>query len=470
MPLSDITKRLMSSDGKAVKPKITKFHHALISVVAMAVIMLTAIVGYGSDPQIPLIFGSLVSGFVAMYIGYTWDEMLKGMLDSIYQALEAILILLLIGVLVGVWIASGTVPTLIYYGLTFITAEFFLPATFIICTLVAFAIGSWGTIGTVGLAFMGIGLALGVPAPLTAGCVISGSYFSGNISPLSDSTNLAAAVTGGDVFGIVRRMMPVAVAGFVVAGVVYGVQGMQYAGGDPEQIAASLNPLLESLAETFFITPVALVPMIAMVVCILVKMPAIPSMLVGAIAGIFIAVPLQGAGIGDIINVGYEGYISETGMELLDNLLTTGGLTSMMGTISIIIIAMAFGGLMQSTGQMEALIRPIVTRMKRIGSLKAVTVLTCFVSNVILPDQYLGISVPGQMYGEEYDKRSVSRVELAECLLAGGGFTSPLVPWNTCGIFCATFLGVGALEYAPFAYFCLAMPLVVIATGFFRKA
>lgn len=304
MPLSDNTKRLMSSDGKAVKPKITKFHHALISVVAMAVIMLTAIVGYGSDPQIPLIFGSLVAGFVAMYIGYTWDEMLKGMLDSIYQALEAILILLLIGVLVGVWIASGTVPTLIYYGLTFITAELFLPATFIICTLVAFAIGSWGTIGTVGLAFMGIGLALGVPAPLTAGCVISGSYFSGNISPLSDSTNLAAAVTGGDVFGIVRRMMPVAVVGFVVAGVVYGVQGMQYAGGDPEQIAASLNPLLESLAETFFITPVALVPMIAMVVCILVKMPAIPSMLVGAIAGIFIAVPLQGAGIGDIINVG----------------------------------------------------------------------------------------------------------------------------------------------------------------------
>lgn len=455
---------------KREKTKETKFHHGLISIVAMAAIMLVAIVMFGAEPQIPLIFGCAVAGLVALWVGFSWDEILDGMLKGIFPSLEAILILLLIGVLVGVWIASGTVPTLIYYGLMVISAKYFLVATFAICTIVAFAIGSWGTVGTVGLAFMGIGLALGFDAPLIAGCVISGAYLGEVISPLSDATNLAAAVVSRSVFDIVRKMIPLGVIGFVVTAVIYTMIGLQNGGGDAAEVTASIQPLMESIATTFNITPVALLPLIIMIVCILIKLPAIPSMLIGSIAGMIIAIPLQGASLADLINIGFAGYVSNTGQELLDNLLTAGGLSSMLNTISIVIIAMAFGGLMQHTGQMQAFVAPMVNHIKRTGALKALTSVSCIFMNIILPDQYLGISVPGQMFGEEFKKRKISRVELGDCLLGGGAVTSPLIPWNTCGIYCSTILGVGAMAYMSSAYFCLLMPVITIIAGFVLKS
>lgn len=444
----------------------TKLYHALITVVIMVIMLFAAIVAFDAEPQIPLIFGCLVAGIVSVWIGYSWEDILEGMVEGINNSLEAILILLLIGVLVGSWIASGTVPAMIYYGLQIVSPNIFLPATMLICTLVAFAIGSWGTVGTVGLAFMGIGIALQIPTPLVAGAVISGAYMGEVVSPLSDATNLCAAVVGENVFNIVKRIMKPAVAVCVVTVAIFAAAGMKYATADPKSIQDNIQPILSSIAGQFRITPIALLPMVAMVLFILLKVPAIPAMLAGGICGMIEAVLLQGADISSILDCAFSGYVSETGNAMVDNLLTAGGLEEMLNSISIIIIAMAFGGIMRKTQQMEALIRPIVSHLHSKGSMNFVTVLTCIGMNIILPDQYLGISMPGQMYAEEYEKRGISKAELASMLLGGGAVTSPLIPWNTCGIYCMTILGVMPLAYAPYSFYCIILPVIMVLFGF----
>jgi NhaC family Na+:H+ antiporter len=236
--------------------------------------------------------------------------------------------------------------------------------------------------------------------------------------------------------------------------------------GGGADVTEGIQPLLTGLSDAFAITPIALAPLVIMIACIALKVPAIPSMMIGIVIGMIVAIPLQGESLQALMNVSFAGYESTTGFEVLDNLLTAGGLSSMMNTISIIVIAMAYGGLMQSSGQMQALIEPMVSRIKRKGSLRSLTVITCVFMNAILPDQYLGISVPGQMYAEEFDKRGVGRDDLGTCLLAGGAATSPLIPWNTCGIYCSGLLGIGALSYLTSSYFCLLLPVVTIVMGY----
>ena len=452
------------------RPRRTRFRQAFISIASMVALIFTCVVGFGSEPQVPLVFGTLVAGLVASWIGYSWDEMLEGMVDGIVPSLEAILILLLIGMLVGVWIAAGTVPTMIYYGLQLISGKYFLATCALICTCVSFAIGSWGTLGTMGLAFMGIGLALNIPAPMVAGCIVTGAYCGEIISPLSDATNLTAAVVGESVFDIMRRTIKLALVSLLVAEAGYVTLGLRYGASDPSAVSAGIAPILDGLQSSFSISPICLVPMVVMVVCILVKLPAIPAMLLGVISGMLVAWGVQGAGLTLVIDSCFEGYVSATGSELLDTLLTAGGMMSMTNAVTIILIAMAFGGLMERTGQMRALVGPVMKHIKSSGAMTAITVASCIGMNIVLPDQFLGISVPGQMFGEEYDRRGMSRVDLGRTLLAGGAVTSPLVPWNTCGIYCSSILGIGAMSYAPFAILCITLPVLMVVYGFVRSA
>lgn len=443
--------------------------HALVTVALVVVFMFTAIVLFDADPQIPLVFSCLAAGLVALWERYTWEDILEGMIEGVTNCVEAVLILLLIGMLVAAWIAAGTVPTLIYYGLKIISVKFFVPATMLLCTIIAFAIGSWGTIGTVGIAFLGVGIVLGLPTPLVAGAIISGSYLGELISPLTDATNLSAAVVGENVFHVVRRVARPALVALVLAEVLYTVVGLHYAPAEGVDLAGTIDPLLEELAVSFRISPLTLLPMVVIAVCLLVKIPAIPSMLIGVVAGAVVAAFLQGVAPIDLFPIVYEGFVSETGDEMIDGLLTAGGMDAMLYTISIIIIAMAFGGIMQKTGQMEALVTPIVRHLPHRGTLEGMTVITCIVMNMIIPDQYLGISLPGQMYADEYDKRGISRAELGAILLGGGAVTSPIVPWNTCGIYCMTILGISATSYLPFTFYSLLLPVVFIVAGFLPR-
>ena len=438
--------------------------YPVITLVILIIAMVYAVVLHDGSPQIPLIIGCTAAGLMASFIGYRWNQIVGFMIKGISQSIEALLILLLIGILVGVWIASGTVPAMVYYGLGILSAKFFLAAAILICGIVSFAIGAWGTLGTVGIALMGIGIALGLPAPLVAGCIISGSYFGDAVSPLSDATNLCAAVVGRDVFKVVKiRVVPVMLA-FGAAVIVYLIVGLVISseGGD---VAGAVEPLRQSLSEVYDISPWCLLPMAIIIVCILAKIPAIPSMLVGILTGVVIAMGFQGTPLADLVLIGVDGYVSDTGVEMVDTLLTAGGLSSMMNTISIIFIAMAFGGIMQRSGQMQALVAPLVNHINSFGVMNTFTVACCVLMNVVLPDQYLGMSVPGQMLQEEYDKRGYER-EMLSAGMVGGAVSSALIPWNTCGIYCLTVLGISAMEYATCAYFNLICIVMIILWGF----
>ena len=449
---------------KGKTKKETKFIHALVSVLFLVGAMIYVVVLNGGSPQVSLIIGCAVSAVVAVFLGYSWDDILEYITDGISQSLEAILILLLIGSLVGSWIASGTVPAMVYYGLSLLNARYFLAASALICGIVSFAIGAWGTVGTVGIALMGIGTALNVPPALVAGSIISGSYFGDSMSPLSDATNLTAAVVGTDVFSVVKKRIIPVMSAFAAALVVYLIIGQKYAASSGSQVADAVEPLRQNLGSTFNISILAVIPMIVVVGCILLKIPAIPSMLIGVLSGVITAVFLQHAQLGDLVAVCTDGYVSDTGIELMDTLLTAGGMSSMMNTISIIIIAMAFGGIMQKTGQMRALVNPIVSLIKHFSGMNVLTVISCVLMNILLPDQYLGISVPGQMLEEEYDERGYSRVALASGLV-GGAVSSPLIPWNTCGLYCLALLGISSMQYAKFAFFNLLTALFIIIYG-----
>lgn len=446
-------------------PRKVKIHHALIPVGVVIITVFCAIVLFDTGPQVPLVFGCLAAGLVAVYLGYTWEDILDGMIQGITDSLEAILILLMIGMLVGAWIASGTVPTLIAYGLHVVTAKTFLPAAMGICVLTAFAIGSWGTVGTMGLALMGIGISLKIPVPLVAGAVISGSYMGEVISPLSDATNLAAAVAGDSVLQIVKKLLPTAVAAGLLTLILYAAAGMRYGVNGAETVSDSISSMLEGLNTNFQITPLSLLPLILVLICILRKLPAIPSMLFGAMAGMAEAMLLQGADFGSVLSYAYSGYVCESGNTLMDTLFTAGGMEDMLEAICVILIAMAFGGIMKKTKQMEALVQPVVSRVRKTGTMLGLTVLTCAAMNVILPDQYLGISMPGQMYKEDFQRRGLTGKDLGAVLLGGGAVMSPLIPWNTCGMYCSAILQVSPAKYARYAWYGILLPVMVIAAG-----
>jgi len=442
-----------------------KIYHALTTIILLIAVMFICIVGFGCSPHVPLAVGCIIAGFVAKWVGYRWEDVLNSMIQGITGSLEAVLILLCIGMMMGAWIACGTVPTMIYYGLKIINARFFLVMAFLFCGIISMAAGSWGTAGTVGLALVAIGSAMGIPAPMTAGAIVSGVYIGDKLSPISDATNLAAAVSGSDIVDVVKELLPVAAVSCGVASILYILIGLQY-GGNSAAIEENIAPILDLLDSNFKIGTLGIVPLLIVIVCILFKIPSMVSIMAGTVSGGILAGVWQGTDFATILACGYNGYISETGSELLDNLLTAGGIQSMLYTVSIIILAMAFGGLMQGTGQMDVLVKPLARRVKSTAGLAGITMLSCLFCNIVLPDQYLGISVPGQMYREEYEHRGIKNTTLANILGAGGAVTSPLVPWNTCGAYMSSLLSATTMQYLPFCFFCLVLPFVTLAYVF----
>ena len=446
-----------------------RWYHGLITLLLLIGVMLWITVGLGGTPLLPLIAGCAVASAVCAVIGFRWEEILGFMIDGIVPSLEAVLILMLIGGLSGVWILSGTVPALIYYGLCILNARWFFVVSALICAVVSFALGAWGTVGTVGIALVGVGTALGLPLPIVAGSVVSGAYFGDALSPLSDATNFTAAVSGLKVTSVVKdRVVPV-LCSFALGLAVFFLFGLLHSAPAPEsgRIAGMVEPLKAALAQAYHISPLCVLPLAVLVAGIVLKIPAIPSILLGIISGALIALFGQHAGGGALIAALSSGNVSRTGTALIDSLLTAGGISPMMDTIAVVIAATAFGGLMQKSGLIRALVSPLLGRLKGFGLLNGTAALSCLLVNIALPDQYLGICVPGQLFAEEYDKRGCGRTLLSTALTAAA-LTSPLVPWNTCGLFCASMLGVSAAEYLPYASFNLIGLAAVVLLGFLR--
>ncbi len=438
---------------------------ALLSFGFLIFIMAVSISVYEANPHIPMLIGTFFASLIALKIGFSWAAIEKSMFDGIYQALQAVIILSIIGVLIGLWLVSGVVPSMIYYGLSILRPNIFLLATVIICSITSLATGtSWGTSGTIGIALMGISKGLGIPAPIAAGAIISGAYFGDKMSPLSDTTNLAPAVAGTDVFTHVKGMVPSTVVAYSVALVSFLVMGLKYGGGVVDVTA--IDTIKTGLADNFNISPVLLLPPLAVIVAMAFKIPAIPGITIGIVLGAILGAVFQGNNVGDLLTAAYDGYSSETGLKVIDELLSAGGLTGMMYSISLTILAMMFGGIMERTGQLEVIVGNILKAVKSVGGLIATTVFTCFFSNATMPEQYISIVLPGRMYANAYKEKGLHPKVLSNALEGSGTVTSALIPWNTCGAFLYGVLGVSAWEYARYAIFNYTMPIVVIVFGF----
>lgn len=442
------------------------FGFAMIVMILIVVTLTGGLVFLKTDPHILMILDIIIVTIAAYMLGYRWDDVLEGMVDGVHKAIGTLFFFFLIGMTVGAWILSGTVPALISYGFNILSPKFFLPAGLIICSITALATGSsWSTAGTVGIALMGIGQGIGIPAPLTAGMVISGSYFGDKMSPLSDTTNLAPAIAGSNVYDHIKAMLYTTTPAYVIALIIYTVMGLQYAGAEMDM--QTIAEIQNGITGMFSINLIVFIPLIVVLITSALKISSIPGMMAGIASSIPISMILQGRSLTDVISVLNYGFQSESGIEIVDVLLTRGGIQSMMWTFSLTVIALALGGILSSTGILNAIVLKIVKFIKNPKYLPAATILTTALANLTMAEQYVSIILTGEIFKESFERAELEPRMLSRCLEEGGTLFAPLIPWNTCGAVMFAALGVSAAEYAPYAFLNLINPLLGILLPIF---
>lgn len=438
---------------------------ALIPIVSMVVILFVGLFVFEADAHIPLLLSAVVAAIVAKYLGYEWRELEKGIISSVSLSLQALIILMIIGTIIATWLAAGIVPTMIYYGLEFLSPTYFLPIAAVICSIVALASGNaWTAVGTIGIAIMGVGIGLGINPAMVAGAVVSGCYFGDKISPLSETTNMAPGITGVQLFDHIRHMLYTTIPGLIIAVIIYFFIGLANKGNGAG--SNEIDVLQQQLSDLFVISPWLLLVPVIVLGMIAAKTPAIPGLVIGSIMGAIVAIFVQGVPVSDIFSIAVYGFSKETGNEVLDNLLNNGGTEAMMYTVSLVMIAMSFGGILETSGVLQTIVDSLLKLAKSTGSLITATVATCVTANVVACDQYLSILIPGRMYLTAYKKRGLHAKNLSRTLEDAGTMTSPLVPWNTCGAFMSATLGVATLSYAPYAILNIISPLIAIIYAF----
>lgn len=475
----------MSVEKKAKSPRMPKVLEASLTLLILVAALAIGIIKFGVDPHVPMFIGVCAAALMAMHLGYRWENVEKAMLDGIYKALQSCLILIIVGILIGAWINAGVVPTMIYYGLKLMHPAVFFVAAVLICSITSLATGtSWGTMGTMGVALMGIGYGLGMDPGMTAGAILSGAYFGDKMSPLSDTTNLAPAMAGTDVMTHVKAMIPTTAVAYGLSLTFFGVLGfVQYRGGDADlsrvtEFAGALNAAEGGL---FNVNPLLLLPPIIVIVAVALKVPAIPGITLGIFSGFIMGMIFQpdSCNLGTFFDFGMNGYtfseealallaatVSEETQYTMTRLLESGGIMGMMFSVSMTVIAMMFGGIMEETHQLEVIVNQIKKLAKTPAALVTLTEVTCVLSNATMPEQYISIVVPGRMYAEEYREMGLHPSLLSANLESAGTVTSALIPWNTCGVFIAQTLGVGVAQYGIWAVFNWSMPLITIIFAF----
>ena len=454
----------------------------LVALLACSVYLFGADSSYGAN-QIALVLASCVAALVGRRVGIPWQEAQNGIIDGIGVGLAPVLILLSVGMLIGTWILCGTVPAMIYYGVQVLNPSIFYAASAAICAIVAISIGSsWTVAGTLGIGLMGIAGSFDLSPSITAGAIISGAYFGDKLSPMSDTTNLAAAVTGTDLFDHIRHMLWTTVPSFAIALVIFALIGSADASTPTE-----VEQLQRDIAVQFNIGLHLLLPLLLMLALVYKRYPAYPSIIVSALAGGVFALLFQSEAVlklaGDDGQLSeafalfkgvwislFNGYTSDSGNEFLDALLSKGGMSSMLNTVWLILCALGFGGVLERTGILNYLLQLAMKRVKSTGSLITTTVLTCVGTNVLAADQFIAVALPGRMYKDAYARRGLSPLNLSRTLEDSATLTSALIPWNTCGAYMSATLGVATFSYAPYAFFNLLCPVIAIAYGYFNFA
>ncbi|SFR35851.1 arginine/ornithine antiporter ArcD [Halogeometricum limi] len=442
---------------------------ALVPVVGMLVFLSVGAIALGLDPQIPLLFGIAFTGLVGRYwYGVSWERMYEGIVDGLRMGMQAILIIFVIYMLISTWTGAGTIPSLIYYGLELLSPTIFLPVAVVLALLVAFAIGSsWTTAGTLGVAFIGIGAGLGIPEPMTAGAVLTGSYAGDKISPLSDTTNLAAAVTNTDLMTHVRTMRVGTTLAMVLSLGLYTYLGLTATGSIPPGRVAEIQ---SAISGAYTVSPLTFAPLALTFALALRGYPALPAITSGVFAGVATQILVQGPlsveGVVAALEVAQSGTTAETGVELVNGLLSSGGLVGSAWTITVVVAALALGGILERTGVLAVVAHRIGQSLDSVGSLTAGTAVSAFGMNVLAAEQYMSIVVPGMSLRGLYDDFELDSRNLSRAVEAAGTTTSALVPWNAGGVYMATVLGVPTLEYAPYYFFGFVSPAILLLMGF----
>ena len=456
--------------------------------IALLVLLLSASVAlFGSDAsygpnQVALIIASAATMLVGWRRGMSWKAIQEGMVGAISVSIMPMMILLSVGALIGSWIISGTVPGMIYYGVQLLDPGFFYAASAIICALASLSLGSSRTVaGTLDIGLMGIATTYSLSPAITAGAVISGAYFGDKLSPLSDTTNLAAATVGVDLFEHIKNMLWTTLPAFIAALVIFSFVGSEGA-ATPENI----TEIRTALANQFAISPRVLSPLAMMLALIYFRVPAYPAILICTLSGTLYAAAFQTDVVRALALAShadspapliqglwmalFSGYQSPEGMGELSKLLDKGGLASMLNTIFLILTAMTFGGMLDSTGILRQLLDQVLRGVKRTGDLILATVGGGFITNVLAADQFLAITLPGRLFTPAYDERGLNRLSLSRTLEDSATLTSVLIPWNTCGAFMAATLGVATFEYVPYALFNLICPVLAVIFGYLMIA
>ncbi|MCF8362210.1 MAG: Na+/H+ antiporter NhaC [Prolixibacteraceae bacterium] len=428
--------------------------------------------------QISLLLAASAGIVVAWRLGFKWASINSRIIKTIGSAMPSMLILLLIGSLAGTWLISGTIPVMVYYGLDIIHPKVFLVTAVIVSAIVSVVTGSsWSTVATIGVALLGIGKTMGFDPAIVAGAIISGAYFGDKISPLSDTTNLAPAMAGTDLFTHIRYMTQTTIPSMVITLIAFLVIGFFY---DFQSKAVDVSSVQQAIEATFNTTPWLLLVPVALFVVIVMKVPPLPSLMIGTLLGGLFAVIFQPQTIEYLVpgeNYFKASYMAvmqamfgdvslSTDVKAVNELLSTSGMRGMLNTVWLILTAMIFGGVMEAGGLLERITRPIVERAKSTGSLVASTAATCLFFNTTASDQYISIVVPGRMFKDTYAKKGLKPEVLSRTLEDSGTMTSVLIPWNTCGATQAKVLGVETFAYAPYAFFNIISPFMTIAFAY----
>lgn len=446
----------------------------LIALLSVSVVLFSDDAAFGPN-QIALFVATAVAVIIGLKNGYRWKDIEKSMVKGISLSLGAVLILFSVGALIGTWLLSGTVPTLIYYGLQVLSPTWFYAASCILCCIVSLSIGSsWTTAATIGVALIGVASGMGLSPVVTAGAIISGAYFGDKVSPLSETTNLAPAVVGVELFEHIRHLMWTTIPSIVLAIVLFAIIGLNTETSvDSERI----NEISTVLYQYYNISWVSLVPLFVLLFMAVKKVPAFPTVFLGALLGGVWALLFQQELLNSLIdkdlpylaasfklvwNTLANGIVMNTGNTDLDKLLSGGGMVSMLNTVWLIFSAMMFGAVIEKIGLLRKFVQGILHYARSTGSLIASTIATCIATNILTADQYMSIVMPGRMYKEEYDRRGLAPVNLSRSLEDGGTITSPLIPWNTCGAYMQGVLQVNPLDYLVYAFFNWINPILAI--------
>jgi NhaC family Na+:H+ antiporter len=452
-------------DQKTSDQKKPNLIVALIPIVAMGLLLGIGYGIYKIPPQVLLVSAAFITGCLGLLLRFSWQEMERGIVDSIHKAMPAILIMLCVGILIGAWIASGTIPMIIYYGLKLISPKYFLVTACFVCSITSITTGtSWGTIGTLGVAFIGIALGLGIPLGPAAGAIVAGAYFGDKMSPFSDVTNLAPVAAGSNLFDHIKHMLWSATPAWLIGLLIYFVVGLKYGADRVED--ETMIQITQTLKANFNFNILLLLPMVIVFYFAATKKPTIPGMLLSSFVAGILAVIFQKASITEIATALNTGYQANTGVEQVDRLISRGGMMSMMETQLVAFTAFSFGGIMQRTGLLSVILEKVMKFANKVWSIVITTITASIVTALVTGSSYLSMIIPGELLAPVYKKKNLAAKNLSRIIEESGAIIVPLIPWSMAGVYITGTLGVPTYTYLLWAFMNYIAVVILAIFGF----